>query len=207
MSSLEPDMAKRTADVARSRETVWTIMAHVVQAPSLAFVDDLRNGAVRAALEQGTVWVGENNPTTIHLQTLRAFEGRSGRISIDLDMETLTADWERLENRDVSPVLADWAERQPALCRAEREGWESGDVEAAKKARFSRSSRPPLWPTTSSSSPGCASGARSGRPMLLRKLSTVPAASSPQAVALRRSPAATLSRPTAPPRGGVPPRE
>jgi len=138
MTSLEPDMAKRMADVARSRETVWTIMAHVVQAPSLAFVDDLRSGAVRAALEQGTAWVGEDNPMTIHLQSLRAFEGRSGRISIDQDMETLTADWERLENRDVSPVLADWAERQPALCRAEREGWESGDVEAAKKARFAQ---------------------------------------------------------------------
>ena len=138
MTSLEPDMAKKMADVARSREAVWTIMSQIVQEPTTEFVAALRTGAVRQALEQNTAWVGEDNPMTIHLQSLRAFEGRSGRISLDQDMTVLIEDWNRLENRDVRPNLEEWAKATPALCRAEAEGWESGKIDSAKKARLAQ---------------------------------------------------------------------
>lgn len=138
MTSLDPVVAKKMADVARSRAAVWAIMAQIIQEPTEEFVKNLRTGVVRQALERNTAWVGEDNPMTIHLQSLRAFEGRSGRISLDRDMVVLLEDWNRLENRDVRPMLERWALSTPVLCEAEAEGWMRGEIESAKQARFAQ---------------------------------------------------------------------
>lgn len=138
MTSLEPDMAKKMADVARSRAAAWTIMVRIIQEPTEEFVENLRTGVVRQALEQHTAWVGEDNPMTIHLQSLRAFEGRSGRISLGQDMAVLLEDWNRLENRDVRPALENWASSTTVLCAAEAEGWAKGEIDSAKQARFAQ---------------------------------------------------------------------
>lgn len=136
--SLEPAMAKKMAGVARSREALWVVMTQVVCAPTREFVQGLRTGAIRHTLEQNTAWVGEDNPMTIHVQSLRAFESRSSRISIEQDMDVLVEDWNQLEGRAFGPELEAWARTTAGLCRAEAKGWENGDVEAAKKVRLAQ---------------------------------------------------------------------
>lgn len=138
MTSLEPEMAQKMADVARSREAVWAVMAQILSSPTRDFVEDLRTGVVRETLARNTEWVGEDNPMTIHLQSLRAFEGRSGRIGIDQDIDVLVEDWKRFKSQDYGPELVRWATGTPELCRAEADAWESDDVTTAKKVRLAQ---------------------------------------------------------------------
>ena len=138
MTSFDPVIAKKMARVARSRAIAWETVSGMLQPPTREFVEQLRDGSVREKLEQSSDWVGEDNPMIIHLQSLRAFEGRSARIAIEQDIQVLSEDWKRLENEDVSPSLMEWASRAPGLCNAEADAWDALDVDEGKQSRLTQ---------------------------------------------------------------------
>lgn len=117
---------------------MWETISWILQPPTREFISQLRDGTVRVRLEQATAWVGEDNPMTIHLQSLRAFEGRSARIGIDQDIDVLSAEWKRLENRDEGPGLAEWAVRAQGLCREEATAWDNLNIDAGKQSRVAQ---------------------------------------------------------------------
>lgn len=138
MNSLDPAVAEKMADVARSRAVVWELMSQLFSPPTEEFVEQLRDGSMRRQLEENTAWVGEDNPMIIHLHSLRAFEGRSVRFALDHDVHVLAEEWERLQDRDVSPGLSRWASRTPDLCREEARAWEALDIDTSRAKRLAQ---------------------------------------------------------------------
>lgn len=138
MNTLDPAVAEKMAHVARSRAVVWEVVSNLFVPPTEEFVEQLRDGSIRRQLEESTTWVGEENPMIVHLQSLRAFEGRSARFDLGHDVQVLTEEWERLQNWDVSPGLAQWVSRTPPLCREEARAWEALDIDTGRAKRLAQ---------------------------------------------------------------------
>lgn len=131
----EPDAGtmQAMADAAAGRARMWRLCGEIAARPTQDLGERLRDARVVDEIRESTRWLGEETPFDELLGALRAFANRSARYSLEDDMESLTAEWERLElGKDVPRVCA----RAASRADEEAAAWLDGDHVAAKERRL-----------------------------------------------------------------------